>query len=224
MANTHRLTTEETTTLTRAAAAADRKTPLPPEVVFPLVALCERLSYAVDLAEDARDEATKAAGNAIADSTEARAELARRLAPIEAHASLPVETRRLWRQAAETTLAHVQAGGENPDPRPVAEALLSALAEVDRLLLLVLQLDQEATEPPQPPINDAFNSDDTPPDFRAPDAPAAPPAREPFDWSSPRFNTDESAEAQAAGAAVQADGSELSELDTRAASPGAGQL
>lgn len=229
------LTPEESATLTRAAHAVSAGLYLQPSETETLVKLCERLSSAVGVAER--------------DSQDARGELARFTQPLDQLSpGVTAELRRGWRFSAEAARALIQQGKADLDPLPMLECFIYSLDALDRLSLELQKRDQflqdvetrttsltlqvrelfaqrglpdpfadnpafaplrsESAEPLTPPIDNAtidpaFNADDTPPDFRSP-APAGDGV------------TDDTA--------ATIDRSELSELDTRAASPGAGLL
>lgn len=198
-ATTQNLTPEESATLTRAANAVGAGLYVQPSETETLVKLCERLSSAVGVAER--------------DAQDARAELARLTGPLDKLSpGVTAELRRGWRFSAEAAMSLIQQGKADLDPRPLLECFIYSLDALDRLSLELQKRDEFLTSIEArlgavaaiDAVHPAFNSDETPPDFRplepAPVAEAAP-AREPFDWSS-----------------------EPSELDTRAASPGAGEL
>lgn len=176
MAETQKPTPEETDTLTRAAAATAASLDLPSSETRLLLALTDRLVLGIGYAE--------------ADAAEARAELARFAAPIYGLSSLPAETLRGWRFSAEAALSLIAQGNDTFDPRPMLECLQTCITEIERLVLELATrdrvlsdlearmagietaqaqqaLDSDSSTPaPQPPISDAFNSDETPPEFR----------------------------------------------------------
>lgn len=124
------LTPEETATLHRAVASAAAGVDTTAEYTAALVSICERLVSAVEYRQ--------------ADADEARAELARRLAPIDNRSALPPETLRGWRFSAEAAQALIAQGRVDLDTRSLLECFLLSIGEIERLCTVLDQRDNAA--------------------------------------------------------------------------------